>query len=343
MSEVKGIEKMQVKEVTNQRTPLETVVPLEAPFIINIDPCGACNFNCIFCPCNTSDYMTAERHKMMSLELFKKIVDDMKEFRQKVHVVDLYAFGEPLLNKNICEMIEYLKKADVCKKVRMTTNGSLLTPELNDRLIASGLDVLKISIEGITNEDYQTLCKVNLDINKLLQNITDLYNKKSALKKDLIIQIKAVNSALESRRQQEKYFEMFNNCSDSCIIENVKEIWSEFAVGDSAKSSDNWEHERLTGSGNICSMPLYQMTIHSNGVVSACCVDWKFATEYGNVCNDTVRNIWHSKKLRDFQIRLLEDGRGSMDFCKSCTYPAGDNIDAVASEIISRLKTMPLD
>lgn len=340
---MKSIKEMQVNELVNQRTPLDSVVPLEAPFIVNIDPSGACNFNCVFCPCNTSDYMSVERHKIMSFDLFKKIVDDMKAFKQKVQVVDLYAFGEPLLNNSICKMIEYLKTADVCKKIRMTTNGSLLNEKLNDGLISSGLDILKISIEGITNNDYKKLCKVDVSIEEIIHSIKDLYSKKMSQNIDMLIQIKAVNSALNTIQKQKTYFKIFGSCSDSCIIENVKDIWSEFNVDDRIKNLNNWEYERITGDGALCSMPLYQMTIHSNGVVSACCVDWKFETEYGNVCEDSVRDIWHSQRLRDFQIFLIENGRKSLNFCKNCTYSAGDNIDFVVDEILFRLKTMPLD
>ncbi|MCM1226220.1 MAG: radical SAM protein [Clostridium sp.] len=332
------IKDMQVKEYTNTRTRLETVVPLEAPFIVNIDPCGACNFKCSFCPCNNSDFMNEERHKMMSFELFKKIVGDMKEFKQKIHVADLYAFGEPLLNKNFIEMIKYLKDNNVVGKIRTVTNGSLLSPELNDKLVDSGLDVLKVSIEGIDNNDYKNLCGADVDINTIVENIRDLYNKKTAKNKNMIIQIKAVNTMLNTADRKKAYFDMFKNCSDSCIIENVKEIWSEFKVDNNAKSSDKWDYERVVGSGNLCSMPLYQMTIHSNGAVSGCCVDWKFAVVYGNVNEESLRDIWHSDKLRQLQIKLVEQGREAFEFCSHCTYQGGDNIDQVSNEILKRLK-----
>ena len=38
----------------NERTPLEKVLPLKAPYVLYIDPCGLCNFNCNFCPCYSS-------------------------------------------------------------------------------------------------------------------------------------------------------------------------------------------------------------------------------------------------------------------------------------------------
>ena len=33
-----------------ERTKLETVIPLNTPFILFIDPSSLWNFNCVFCP-----------------------------------------------------------------------------------------------------------------------------------------------------------------------------------------------------------------------------------------------------------------------------------------------------
>lgn len=334
------IKNMQVEEITDKRTPLETVVPLETPFIIHIDPCGACNFKCSFCPCNNSDFMPEERHKMMSFDLFKKVVDDIKEFKQKIKSVNLYCSGEPLLNKSFVKMVKYLKESDVTLKVKVVTNGSLLTPELNNEILESGLDMLKVSIEGIKDEDYINLCKADINFNSILNNIKDLYNKKVKQNKKTMIHIKAVNSMLKTAEEKLAYFELFKSCSDSCVIENVKDIWGEFNVGSEAKKSDLWEYERPLGGGTICSLSLYTMVVHSNGVVSGCCTDWKFQTQYGDVTKDSLYNIWHSEKLRKFQIQLIENGRQSIPFCSTCGNPSVDNIDDVKEEILDKLKRL---
>jgi hypothetical protein len=37
------------------RTPLETVIPLQTPYVAFVDPASACNFNCKFCPTGHRD------------------------------------------------------------------------------------------------------------------------------------------------------------------------------------------------------------------------------------------------------------------------------------------------
>ena len=47
---------MEKCEYAHEREKLEEIVPRSAPFVIYLDPCGACNFKCNFCPCNISDF-----------------------------------------------------------------------------------------------------------------------------------------------------------------------------------------------------------------------------------------------------------------------------------------------
>ena len=64
------------------RTKLETVIPLSTPFVIFVDPADSCNFKCNFCPTGDSELMkkVGRPFKVMNFELYKKIIDDICEF-----------------------------------------------------------------------------------------------------------------------------------------------------------------------------------------------------------------------------------------------------------------------
>ena len=81
----------------------------------------------------------------MSLDLFKKIVDDLREFDAKLKLLSLYKDGEPLLNKHFPEMVRYARDAGIADRIWTKTNGSMLTPELNERIVDAGLDMICIS------------------------------------------------------------------------------------------------------------------------------------------------------------------------------------------------------
>ena len=47
------------------RTPLETVIPLQTPYVVFVDPASACNFNCKFCPTGHRDLIQKRLKQVM--------------------------------------------------------------------------------------------------------------------------------------------------------------------------------------------------------------------------------------------------------------------------------------
>ena len=276
--------------IQNQRHPLEEVVPLEVPYIVYIDPSGACNFKCNFCPCNVSGFMQKERHKIMDMSLFEKIVSDLKAFQKKIRVIYLFAFGEPLLNRNIVPMIRLLRESKVCDEIRMYTNGAMLNPELNTELADSGIDLIRISVNALEGEAYKEICGVELDYNVFYRNVQDLYRKTRGKAE---IAIKLVNVTLKEKEQLERFHEMYEPVSDYIFVEDIFDGWPDFAevvIPEGVLTKNNWDWRK--DNHDICTYSLTTMTIHSNGWVSPCCADWKFGVVYGDVNKSSVKEIW---------------------------------------------------
>jgi len=106
-----------------KRTDLASEIPLEAPYVIFIDPSSHCNFKCKFC---MNDKI--KNKSMMDFKLYKKIIDDLQEFQNPVKTIRLYGYGEPLMNVNFTDMVEYAKKSNKVLEVDTTTNGFILNP-----------------------------------------------------------------------------------------------------------------------------------------------------------------------------------------------------------------------
>ena len=73
------------------KVPLEDQIPLTTPFSVHIDVCSVCNYKCSFCFQADSQAMKAVGLKrgMMELDMFKKIVDDLKAFDQKIKKIKI--------------------------------------------------------------------------------------------------------------------------------------------------------------------------------------------------------------------------------------------------------------
>src|SRR5574344_1334396 len=192
------------------RTKLETVIPLQTPFIINIDPSDRCNFQCKFCPTGDRELMKNTKGRnfgLLDFELYKKIIDDLKEFPDKVKVIRLYKDGEPLLNPHFADMVKYAKQSPKVDRVDTTTNAALLTHELSLKIIEAGLDRINISIEGMTSEQYLEFSRAKVDFKKLVDEIAFFYEK-SRGKCEMIVKI---NGDTISEEQKQEFYDTFGN------------------------------------------------------------------------------------------------------------------------------------
>lgn len=325
-------------ETRKTRTPLESVVPLAAPFTIFIDPCGACNFKCSFCPCNTTSYKDSERHAFMPLELFKKIIDDISDFNEEIKVIALYAFGEPLLHKSIAQMISLIKQKNICREIRLTTNGSLLNPSMNEELINAGLDLLRVSIEALDGGEWQRITGVKFDFDNFYNNYIDYYKRGRGKSK---LSAKITNASLRSKDDYARFFDMFGAVSDYTNVTNVVDGWSEFEEYEAPRgvlpARDNG-NTAVCGD-EICSYPLTTLTIHSNGMVASCPQDWKFKTSFGDAKTQNIVDIWRGKALRDFQLMHVEGKKKQIPFCSTCICIGDDRVDGkiIAQKLRSKI------
>ena len=118
---------------------------ISRPFIYRIDPCSACNLRCPSCKYGRP----IQKKKNTTLEDFKSIIDKIKKYALRV---SLYDMGEPLLNKDIYEMISYANKNNISTLI--STNFNLFKKDDIKKLFDSGLTVLEPCLDGFSQEKY---------------------------------------------------------------------------------------------------------------------------------------------------------------------------------------------
>lgn len=325
-----------VHKRTTNRTPLETVVPLPAPFVLFIEPISYCNFKCKFCPTGDKSLLESvgRTQHIMNMELFHKIISDISELPQKIKTIIFQGDGEPTMNKNIGEMIRIAKKEYGCNHVELTTNASLLTPDLADILIDSGLDKIKISINGLNSVDYKANCGVDIDFEYLKKNVEYIYKNK----KQCHIYVKCIDFLVEGEREK-RFYEMFEPISDSCFVEHSLN-WTANHL-----SQFSYENDEIAFDGNplragkICPFPLWTSYISANGDVGVCNNDWSRATVYGNIKEECYSEIWNGRKLYEFRMMHLNSEEKGNRACGHCSYRkiALENIDEHVEIIRNKL------
>ena len=321
--------------VNNHRTRLERVIPLDLPLIIFIDPCNMCNFKCDFCAVQSSNRPLKYKKQIMSMELFQKIINDLSG--NKIKTIRFGAQGEPLLNKSLPDMVKYTKEKCVTEKIEVVTNGSLFEPELNEKIVNSGVDRIKISIEAVDAEGYQNVSHINLDFEKFVSNIQDLY-KKSRGKCE--IYIKTVDIAVNTTEKKERFYSLFESICDKINIDNVIPAWSGFdELEERIEIRDSGLYGQKKKEVMVCPFPFYSCLICPDGDVTVCCSDWERKNVIGNVKGTSFGSIWNGDKMNSFLLAMLEGKRNKMSLCSACLYPEYnciDNLDDFAEEIKNR-------
>ena len=135
---------------------------------VYIEPTNACNLDCRTCIRNVWD----EPIGQMSRKTFDRIIEGLESF-SPIPAVFFGGFGEPLFHPNIVDMVARVKALGTT--VELITNGTLLTQEMSNRLIESGLDMLWVSLDGATPEGYADV-RLGAALPEVLTNLRDFRN-----------------------------------------------------------------------------------------------------------------------------------------------------------------------
>lgn len=320
----------------SEKTQLENVIPLNTPYSAHIDICSICNFRCNFCFQADQKAMKEKGYKkgFMSLDLFKKITDDLAQFPNKIRKVKIGLHGEPTLHPELPQMISYMKLKNITEIIELFTNGSLLNPELNKKIIDAGLLRVNISIEGLTSKKYKEVTGVALNMEKFIGNIEDLYKKKKNCK--IYIKIVDINLCQEDKN---KFYNIFGNICDEIFIENVVPQWAEINKFD--VDATGMYGQKVDKYKEVCPFPFMYLHFNFDGTVSPCTLDWGKQVLIGNTNSESALEIWQGKKLKDLRIKMLQKKRDQINFCNKCLAPVVcclENLDEHTEVLLNKIK-----
>lgn len=271
------------------------------PTCLNIEITNACNLKCIMCYNND---VTVEKG-IMDLKLYKKIIDEGS--KHNLNSIKLSWRGEPLLNKNIVEMIKYAKEKNILE-VSFNTNGLLLTEELSNQLIDSKLDMILFSVDGATKESYEKI-RLGGDYNKMVHNIMQFLEIKRKKK-----------AKLPYTRIQ--FVKMEENVNDvDLLLEKWEGLVDKVLIYPSLPykfDADALKDFKILGR-KPCEQLWKRLSITWDGKVSMCCIDWEPAVVLGNVNNDTIYSLWHGELLTKIRKFHKKKRLNNIIVCTDCS------------------------
>lgn len=273
------------------------------PIVLCIEPTSICNLRCTMCFQSDASFTKDKSMQgMMSFELFKKVIDEAKQY--DLASIVLASRGEPLMNKDIYKMIQYAKDNGVLD-VKLNTNATFLSEEAACKLIESGLDNLVFSIDSAMKEEYEQI-RVGAKFDKVVANIRRFKE---------IRDIRYPNSKLRTRVSMI----VVNPNQD---IEHAQAFWSqlvdEFAYRKVIDRLEIYSKEDRS-EDRPCSLLWERMYVWFDGTTSICDEDYKSLQSPGVFSNNVSLNeIWageHYEKLRNMHIQHQKNQLHPCDKC----------------------------
>lgn len=333
-----------VQDHSHGRKILANIVPLPAPLSLTVLASSICNLQCKYCVHGSGAQWLESVQKsgrFFELKTAREMVDGLRasceKGNPKLHRITYAGYGEPLLNPEIADIIAYTKQSQVCEEVVIVTNAVALTSELSDKLIDAGLDLMRISIQGITAKEYLEQSGRTVDIEKLAKSIQYYYRHK---KTEQHVYIKIMNEQLKSEAERTAFLNMFGCCCDEIAFESLAPV----LANASEEDIDQFQKGINTNSVaqmRICPLPFYSLHVMTDGSIATCCY-YDHAAILGNVCRQSVQDVWESEPYCKFLKGMLADAKCNHPVCSGCkayayTMRIEDSIDAAQERLCEEL------
>jgi len=288
------------------------------PFFVSVEPADFCQLECPECPVGISakhsgTYITSEK--------FTKIIEELKN---KLIYMNLYFQGEPLLNKNLPQLIQIAASANIFTTI--STNAQALNSEKARQLVESGLERIIISVDGTNQTVYEQYRKGG-KLEKVITGIgfMNFWKKELASKTPFIeiqfIVFKTNEHQLPDIKQLAKKLKVDKLSLKSAQIYDFKtgkELLTNFNRYARYKINDKEELELKNKVRNRCWRQWSGSVMNVKGDVIPCCFDKHSEFVFGNIADEKFANIWHNTKISGFRASILQN-RKQYDMCKNCT------------------------
>ncbi|UCG68039.1 MAG: radical SAM protein [Thermoplasmata archaeon] len=279
------------------------------PISVQIEPTNVCQLQCPTCP--TGLGINPDPRGKMRQDDFKKIIDELKDY---LYEILLFGFGEPLLHKDIYEMIKYATENNI--RTALSSNLCNLQKGDIDRIIDSGLELLVVSLDGITQETYKRY-RVKGDVQQVKRNVETLIQRKKELgRSNPVIQIQFIVMD-HNRHEITKAIEYSRRINVEEFI--LKDVGPRY-IPRVFKNENTLERTRhLRKELNMCHKLWTESYIGWNGSIRPCCLT--FDGTMGNVLSERFDHIWNnnkyilSRRIFRHRIDLVPDLRVP---CLSC-------------------------
>ncbi len=292
----------------------------EWPGALLIDITNRCNAKCVWCPNPDLTNVGA-----MNMDVYRKIIDD---YGSRGGVLTFGTFGEPLMDKNMKERIEYLHHYPKIHKVELLTNGFFL----NDKIIQTILDHqvgVDISLDELDKETFEDVKKMSFDV--VRNNIEKFLKVNSKAKHPVPVNIRIKTMKTVEETMEQELFKAIASydCSVALnsIDDNIISNWAgkldkesflrEYEIPQTSKTQ--FTHKRFNQkNASPCTQLWKWMVVYWDGSVVLCCADMFSRTIVGDLKSKSITQVWNGSHMKNFRNQMIKRKRFDVSICQDC-------------------------
>ncbi len=289
------------------------------PISISIEPTTACNLRCPECPSGLRSFTRPTG--MLEPELFHKVINELSP---TLSYLTFYFQGEPFLHKNFLDLVRYANEKGIYTAT--STNGHFITESSARQIVKSGLDRLIISIDGTTQETFESY-RIGGQLAKVIAGAKEMVMAKKELKSStphVIFQFLVV-------RPNEHQIDEVQQLGKEIGVDEVKfktaQIYDYEEGNDLIPTIDKYSRYKQQSDGKFtiknklldhCWKMWHSCVITWDGKVVPCCFDKDAHHVMGECSEQTFEEIWNSDAYHGFRKQLFQS-RSTIEMCKNCT------------------------
>ena len=279
------------------------------PYRAVVEISNACNLKCAMCPRN---HMTRPV-RFMALDFFESLIArnaDSLEF------VSLNGYGEPLLHRDLVEMVGVCKRHNV--GVGISTNCTQLDQDKTRQLLDSGLDLIILAVDGVSAESYEKV-RVGASFDTVMGNVRHFLAERRRQNRGpyTILQCIAMD---ETREAMQSFRRTFSDPRPDA-----------FRLRQLAFTGDRQSDPAFINDRRCCYWPWAEPMVLSDGRVAACCQDVNGALIVGDAAKATLAEIWSDAAIRRLRETHASGHRADIPVCAACNMVQPSRMQALGS------------
>ncbi|HEX5170515.1 MAG TPA: radical SAM/SPASM domain-containing protein [Cyclobacteriaceae bacterium] len=289
------------------------------PIAISVEPTTSCNLRCPECPSGLRSFTRPTG--MLKPDLFKKVIDELAD---TLMWLTFYFQGEPFLHAEFLDMVKHASSRNIYTST--STNGHYLTGETARETVVSGLDRLIISIDGTTQEAYESY-RIGGMLSKVIEGTKNVIHWKKKLKSKtphIVFQFLVVKP---NEQQVPEVRILANELGVDEVMLKTAQIYDYKNGSDLIPDNGRYSRYKRNSNGtytiknhllNHCWKMWSSCVITWDGKVIPCCFDKDATHVLGNVSRDSFESIWTSERYQSFRASILKS-RSEIEMCTNCT------------------------